>query len=328
MTTQTKTVHSTYTWRAIQQSDIIAIREMTAAAVEVDKSEGSATEESLNQIFQILGERVETNTKACIAPDGNLAAIAFFLTRPGEAEYLAMIDGHVHVDHRRKGLGSYILGWLESRAREDYENIDLDVPMVIRTSCADHLQDRIDLFEANGFEASRYSYKMQRDLHLPITEKSLPSSLQLKGWTKELDQSMMAAFNEAFQEQWGVPEMDEQLWEQFFTGVPQFRPDLTYLAMDGETIVGFCLNWVDQAKNEQTGIQEGFIEAVGVIPEWRGKGVASALLGQSMREFLAAGMERAALDVDTQNPTGALGLYEKLGFEAVRRTITFTKVIR
>ena len=118
MTTQTKTVHSTYTWRPIQQSDIIAIREMTAAAVEVDKSEGSATEESLNQIFQILGERVETNTQACIAPDGNLAAIAFFLTRPGEAEYLAMIDGHVHVDHRRKGLGSYILGWLESRARE------------------------------------------------------------------------------------------------------------------------------------------------------------------------------------------------------------------
>ena len=117
---QTNSNLSTYTWRPIQQSDIIAIREMTAAAVQVDKSEGPATEESLNQIFQILGEQVETNTLSGIAPDGNPAAIAFILTRPGEAEYLAMIDGHVHVDHRRKGLSSYILEWLESRAREEY----------------------------------------------------------------------------------------------------------------------------------------------------------------------------------------------------------------
>jgi len=135
------------------------------------------------------------------------------------------------------------------------------------------------------------------------------------------------AFNEAFRGHWGLPEMDEQLWQQFFTGVPQFRGDLTYLAMEGEKIAGFCLNWVDQVKNEQTGIQEGFIEAVGVIPQWRGRGVASALLVHTMREFLKGGMERAALDVDTQNSTGALRLYEKLGFEAVKRTITFTKVI-
>jgi ribosomal protein S18 acetylase RimI-like enzyme len=327
MTAQKNTILPTYSWRPIHRNDISAIREMTAAAVGVDKSEGPAIEESLNQIFQILGERLETNSLAGIAAGGSLAAIAFILTRPGENEFLVMIDGHIHVDHRGKGLGSYILDWLENRAREEYEKSDQDVSLVIRTSCADHLQDRINLFEENRFEASRYSYKMQRDLSLPIPDQPLPSSLQLERWTKELDQPMMVAFNEAFHGQWGLPEMDEQLWEQFFTGVPQFRGDLTYLAMEGETIAGFCLNWVDQAKNEQSGVQEGFIEAIGVIPEWRGHGVASALLVYTMKEFHAEGMERAALDVDTQNPTGALRLYEKLGFEAVKRTITFTKEV-
>ncbi len=33
------------------------------------------------------------------------------------------------------------------------------------------------------------------------------------------------------------------------------------------------------------------------------------------------------MDVDTQNPTGALRLYENLGFEAAKRTITFMKVV-
>jgi ribosomal protein S18 acetylase RimI-like enzyme len=38
-------------------------------------------------------------------------------------------------------------------------------------------------------------------------------------------------------------------------------------------------------------------------------------------------MEQAALDVDTQNPSGALQLYEKLGFTAVKRRVTLHKQI-
>jgi len=301
---------------------------MTAAAVALDKSPGPTTEESLNQIFEILGERVETNTVAVTAADGSLAAIAFILTRLSDEEFLAMIDGLVHVDYREKGLGSYLLGWMESRARDEYAKTDQVVPLVIRTSCADHLQESINLFESHGYNATRYSYKMQRDLTQLIADVPLPEGLRLAGWSESLDQPMMAAFNDAFRGQWGLPEMNAELWRQFFTGVPQFRGDLTYLVLAGETIAGFCLNWVDQTRNEQSGIQEGFIEAIGVIPEWRGKGIASSLLLHTMREFLAAGMERAALDVDTQNPTGALRLYEKLGFEAVKRTITFTKLVQ
>ncbi|HUV28778.1 MAG TPA: GNAT family N-acetyltransferase [Anaerolineales bacterium] len=118
--------------------------------------------------------------------------------------------------------------------------------------------------------------------------------------------------------------MDEHFWRQFFTGVPQFRSDMTYLAV---AIAGFCINWENETKNEQTGIQQVWIEAVNVIPSWRSQGIVSALLVHTMLRFLAAGMERAALAVDTQNPTGALSLNENLGFMAVKRTINFTKVV-
>ena len=36
-------------------------------------------------------------------------------------------------------------------------------------------------------------------------------------------------------------------------------------------------------------------------------------------------MEEAALSVDTQNATGALTLYENMGYQVERRTTTFRK---
>jgi len=316
-----------YSFRPIRRSDLAAIIEMTARAVEADRSVGPATEDNLAQIFQILGERVETNTLAAISGEGSLAALALVLVRPGKDELLAMLDGNVHVEHRGRGLGSYILHWMEQRAREEHEQMGGGLPLVMRTSCADHLVDRISLFEQNGFQAARYAFEMQRDLTQPIPEKELPENLRLVSWSRALDDDLRQAFNAAFRGSWGVPEMDEQLWPQIFTGVPQFRADLSFLVLEGDEIAGFCINWVNEAKNEQRGVQEGWVEALGVIPERRGQGLASVLLAHSMNEFLAAGMEQAALDVDTQNPTGALRLYENMGFVATKRTVMFTKVM-
>jgi len=191
----------------------------------------------------------------------------------------------------------------------------------MRTSCAGHQADRIALFERNGFQAMRYSYQMQRSLGDLIQEKPLPAGLRWVQWTPDLDLLLMNAFNVAFKEHWGLQTMNEEAWREFFTGVPQFRGDLTYLAMEADDITGFCVNWVEGGKDTQ----EGWIEAIGVIPAWRGRGIASALLVKSLQLFQASDLKRAALDVDAENPTGALRLYEKLGFQVARESIHFVK---
>ena len=115
--------------------------------------------------------------------------------------------------------------------------------------------------------------------------------------------------------------MNEEAWREFFTGVSQFRGDLSYLVMDAENVAGFCVNWVEGAESTR----EGWIEAIGVIPAWRGRGIASALMAKSLHLFQAEGLEQAALDVDAENPTGALRLYEKHGFTIARESIHFVK---
>ena len=314
-----------YTWRPLQKDDGLRIQEMSNAAVEVDKAEAGTSQEQIQQVFAMLGEDVATDTLTAVSPQGTMAALALMITLPQEDEHLAMISGLVHPEHRGQGFGSAILSWMEHRAHQKFSQFNDNKPRLLRTSCQDYMADRIALFEQHQFEAARYSYKMRRDLTQPLPEKSLPNGLRLIKWSKDLDADLMHTFNEAFSQHWGLPTMSTDFWRKFFVGVPQFRGDLTYLAMDGDKIVGFCLNWVDAPKNEQTGIGEGWIEAVGTLPAWRGQGLASALLVHSMRAFLAEGLQHAGLDVDTQNPTGALRLYENLGFEAIKRTVIFTK---
>jgi ribosomal protein S18 acetylase RimI-like enzyme len=267
----------------------------------------------------MLGEKLEANTLLAIATDGSVAAEALMFFPPGEDERLALFDGHVHVYHRGRGLGSYLLSWLEARAREEFSAAHGggDAPLM-RTSCAAHQADRIALFEMHGFNVARYSYTMQRDLQRPIPAYPLPTGVQLRPWSPALDQQVMDAFNLAFAGHWGLPQMTPVLWGQLFTRVPQFRPHLSCAALAGDEVVAFSVNWSPQPS-------QGWLEALGVIPAWRGRGLAKALLAHSLSLFHQAGLEQAALDVDAENPSGALRLYQKLGFAAVKEEIHFIK---
>ena len=48
---------------------------------------------------------------------------------------------------------------------------------------------------------------------------------------------------------------------------------------------------------------------MGTLREHRGRGLASALLRHVLLEYRAAGYDEASLAVDSENPTGALGIY-------------------
>ena len=58
---------------------------------------------------------------------------------------------------------------------------------------------------------------------------------------------------------------------------------------------------------------------------WRRRGLARALLVQSIQMFRQMGMEEMALGVDTQNPHGALALYQSVGYHEIKRSTFFNK---
>ncbi|MGC4939172.1 GNAT family N-acetyltransferase [Kribbella sp. DT2] len=61
----------------------------------------------------------------------------------------------------------------------------------------------------------------------------------------------------------------------------------------------------------------GFVPRLGVLPEFRGRGLAKRLLRSAFALDVEAGRTGTILFVDTNNPTPALGLYESVGMRPV-----------
>jgi len=72
----------------------------------------------------------------------------------------------------------------------------------------------------------------------------------------------------------------------------------------------------------------GYIARVAVVEAARGRGLAKLLLRQAFAADAAKGRRGTILHVDTNNPTPALGLYERVGMRPVlvidvwRRSLT------
>jgi mycothiol synthase len=84
---------------------------------------------------------------------------------------------------------------------------------------------------------------------------------------------------------------------------------------------GFRTEW------ENVGWTQGWTSKLGVRAPWRGMGLAKALLTASMRAFAVDGIQYAGLDVDSDNPTGAVGIYSALGYQVRHRALHWTKAL-
>lgn len=61
----------------------------------------------------------------------------------------------------------------------------------------------------------------------------------------------------------------------------------------------------------------GAIQNLGIVPEFRGVGLGTALMFKALSGFQQAGVRRVYLEVTAQN-TGAVRLYKRLGFSRAR----------
>ena len=105
------------------------------------------------------------------------------------------------------------------------------------------------------------------------------------------------------------------------------RADASFVVVNGSVPVAFVRCGVYPHDAELRGYTEGWIEQVGTARAHRGRGLAAALIQSAMAAFASSGIEYATLEVDTENPTGAHGLYTGLGFERVRGYVDYTKVV-
>ncbi|MEX2134738.1 MAG: GNAT family N-acetyltransferase [Acidimicrobiia bacterium] len=176
------------------------------------------------------------------------------------------------------------------------------------------------MYRRFGMEPVRYFTEMVKPLDRRAESEPAPG-IEIVPYDRSLDASALDALNRSFADHWGSSPTDMASYQHRLEG-QGVALDLSFLALFEGQVVGVSLNAHFPEDEELLGRRDGWVESLGVVKEWRRKGVATALLTASFNAFLEAGFTHAALGVDTENPNDALKLYTGLGFETTHRSIT------
>ncbi len=231
--------------------------------------------------------------------------------------YVCGFQGRVHPDWRGLGIGRALLHWNECLAREFATAAATAVPRFFITSAQDSAPRAVALLCSEGYAPVRAYYLMTRPLEDDLTAGVLPPGIDVRPVEPEHYRAIWDAQNEAFRGSWGYPEMTDEDYQTFFLGDANFDPTLWRVAWEGDEVVGMVRSYINAGENAALGRRRGYTEWISVRAPWRGRGIARALLCQSLQSVRDRGMAEAALNVDTENASGALALYESCGF-AVR----------
>ncbi|MBP2477148.1 ribosomal protein S18 acetylase RimI-like enzyme [Crossiella equi] len=228
-------------------------------------------------------------------------------------------DADVHPAYRRRGIGTRLLRWQrEHLARLHAEATD-GLPAEVGYTRNDRDTGREVLYAAAGFRPVRWFFDMECDLTTPPPAAPVPDGLHLVPMTPDQDEATRLAYVETFGDHYGSPDASPEFWQHHFVGASLFRRELSFLLLAGEEIAGYVLSFAGTSDLASDGTPRVWLGDIGVRRPWRRRGAAAAMIAHAMRLYAAAGYTRAALGVDADNPTGALGVYQRAGFHVTQR---------
>jgi ribosomal protein S18 acetylase RimI-like enzyme len=259
--------------------------------------------------------------------DGELLGYAYTYHLPSELrEERCYVFGTVDPPSRRRGVGTALMGWGIERGAEQLRSTRRTLPRYLRAYANDYIVGAIALFEHMGMAPVRYGEELLRPL-TDLPPLSSPAGVTIVGWPADRDEEIRAEKNISFVDHWGSTPTSVPHWQQAVRGYGA-RPDLSFIALDRDgRVIGHCLNKRFETDDVLLGRSDAWIENLGTLPEWRGRGIASALVAHSLHAFASAGCTHASIGVDSENPTGAARLYRQLGFETQQRNTTYELVI-
>lgn len=307
------------------EADSPAMIKILDAASAADQEDEAHTEENLRREYKHLTNSDPYQDMVFAEIDGEPIAYAR-VEWWQEEDPNDLVYGHfvnIVPDWRDQGIELAIIRWCETRLRRIAEEHPKDRAHVYQTYSNEFKPTFNDLLESLHYQPARYFIEMSRPLE-DIPQANLPEGIAVRPVGKDQARQVWDASNDAFRDHWGYSEPKEEHYRSYLES-KYFQPELWQVAWDGDEVVSSVMNYIDHDYNEKFNRKRGWTENISTRKAWRRRGIAKALIVQSMHMHKALGMTSVGLGVDTKNPLGALKLYQDLGYQEEKTWITFRK---
>ena len=306
--------------------DMARAASLILAAMTHDGSEWRPTETTLAEEWE-PSPHFEPRRDVLLAWDGDvLVGLATTNGRKRGELVTHELDVVVHPDRRRLGIGRRLLAGIETLTRRQAaEQARTDgMQHVLTTFFEPDIPGAEAFATAAGFRPHTYGFQMRRPLDEPIADAPLPDGLEVRPVAPDQHRAIWDADVEAFRDHAEPVERDESDFQSWFSK-SNLDTSLWHVAWAGEEVAGSVMAFIWPDENASLGVRRGWLEHVSVRRPWRRRGLASALITDALRMLKAGGFEDAMLGVHGENPTGAVALYERLGFRVHRRWVLWRK---
>ena len=168
-----------------------------------------------------------------------------------------------------------------------------------------------DALESFGMEVIRTYWHMKRLLDPQAKAETKRENFEIKLVSGRQDLEIWWALHQdAFSKHFGFAPRPMDLWIEQTTSAGTMDPEGCFLAVYKGEPAGFV-----EMANANYHLNGGYVDLIGVGHKFQGLGLGQLLLQHAINFSVDQGRKFIELNVDTGNESGALKLYEKLGFK-------------
>ena len=259
--------------------------------------------------------------------ESRIIGVGYTIFLPSETkEERCYIFGTTKPEYRNKGVGTAVMQWATEHGESLLRSTNRTLPKFLRSDMSATNSTAGSLFQSFNMSPVRWNDDLIIDL-ANSPEVFTATEYSIVPWDSSRDEEARTTKNQAFMDHWGSTPTSEEGWEQLVHGSTA-RLDQSFFALDSNNIVGLLLSHRYESDDEVLGKRIGWIDKLATLSEHRKKSVGKSLITHALAAYKRDGLTHAALDVDTENPTGAYGLYTAVGFSTFRGKVTYERTVQ